>query len=115
MSGSQALASCIRKTSSHCIHLGRPVGLNFRSPTGLGAREISLRKGAEEISCALGPRAKAEFDRSLGFPGGSDGKESVCSAGDSGLIPGSGRSPREGNGNPLQYFCLENCMDSGVW
>ena len=46
-----------------------------------------------------------------GFPGGSDGKVSVCSAGDPGSIPGSGRSPGEGNGNPLQYSCLENPMD----
>ena len=44
----------------------------------------------------------------LGFPDGSDGKASTCNAGDQGLIPGSGRSPREGNGNPLQYSCLEN-------
>ena len=44
----------------------------------------------------------------LGFPGGSDGKESACSVGDLGSIPGSGRSPGEGNGNPLQYSCLEN-------
>ena len=50
-----------------------------------------------------------------GFPGGSDGKESACSVGDLGLIPGSGRSPREGNGNPLQYSCLENPMDGGAW
>ena len=42
-----------------------------------------------------------------GFPGGSDGKESVCNAGDPGLIPGSRRSPGEGNGNPFQYSCLE--------
>ena len=47
-----------------------------------------------------------------GFPGGSDGKESTCSVG---LIPGSGRSPGEGNGNPLQYSCLENPMDRGAW
>ena len=47
----------------------------------------------------------------LGFPGGSDGKASVCNAGDPGSIPGSGRSPGEGNGNPLQYSCLENPMD----
>ena len=46
-----------------------------------------------------------------GFPGGSDGKASACSAGDPGLIPGLGRSPGEGNGNPLQYSCLENSMD----
>ena len=42
----------------------------------------------------------------MGFPGGSDGKELICSAGDPGLIPGSGRSLGEGNGNPLQYSCL---------
>ena len=47
--------------------------------------------------------------------GGSDGKESACSAGDQGSIPGSGRSPGEGNGNPLQYSCLENPMDRGAW
>ena len=46
-----------------------------------------------------------------GFPGGSDGKASAFSARDLGLIPGLGRSPREGNGNPLQYSCLENSMD----
>ena len=50
-----------------------------------------------------------------GFPGGSDGKAAACIAGDLGLIPGSGRSPGEGNGNPLQYSCLENSMDGGVW
>ena len=47
----------------------------------------------------------------MSFPSGSVGKESACNAGDSGLIPGSGRSPGEGNGNPLQYSCLENSMD----
>ena len=50
-----------------------------------------------------------------GFPGGSGGKESACNAGDPGLIPGSGRSPGEGNGNPLQYSRLENSMDRGAW
>ena len=50
-----------------------------------------------------------------GFSGGSDGKKSVCNAGDLGSIPGSGRSPKEGNGNPLQYSCLENPMDGGTW
>ena len=50
-----------------------------------------------------------------GFPGGSDGKESACNSGDPGLIPGLGRSPGEGNGNPLQYSCLENSMDRGTW
>ena len=49
------------------------------------------------------------------FPGGSDSKVSVYNAGDLGLIPGLGRFPGEGNGNPLQYSCLENPMDRGVW
>ena len=51
----------------------------------------------------------------VGFPGGSDGKESACSVGDPGLIPGLGRSPGEGNGYPLQYSCLENFIDRGAW
>ena len=49
------------------------------------------------------------------LPGGSDGKASAYKAGDLGLIPGSGRSPGEGNGKPLQYSCLENLMDGGAW
>ena len=53
--------------------------------------------------------------RERGSPGGSDGKESACNAGDPGLIPGSGRSPGEGNGNPLQYSCLGNPMDREAW
>ena len=51
----------------------------------------------------------------MGFPGGSADKESTCNAGDLGSIPGLGRSPGEGNGNPLQYSCLENLMDRGAW
>ena len=50
-----------------------------------------------------------------GFPRGSVGKESACSAGHPGSIPGFRRSPGEGNGNPLQYSCLENPMDRGTW
>ena len=50
-----------------------------------------------------------------GFPGGSVAKESACNAGDLGLIPGSGRSPGEGNSNPLQYSCLESPMGRGAW
>ena len=51
----------------------------------------------------------------MGFPGGSDGKESACNAGDLSSIPGLGRSPEEWNGNPLQYSCLENSMDREAW
>ena len=51
----------------------------------------------------------------IDFPGGADGKASVYNAGDAGSIPGLGRSPGEGNGNPLQDYCLENPMDRGAW
>ena len=51
----------------------------------------------------------------MDFPGVSDGKASVHNAGDPGSIPGSGRSSGEGNGNPLQYYCLENPKDRGAW
>ena len=50
----------------------------------------------------------------VGFPGDSDGKESACNAGDQGLIPGLGKSPGEGNGNPLQYSRLRNSMNRGA-
>ena len=51
----------------------------------------------------------------MGFPGGSDGKESPCNAGDPGLFRGSKRSPAEGNGKPFQYSCLGNPRDRGAW
>ena len=52
---------------------------------------------------------------STGFSGGLDGKASACNVGDPGSIPGSGRSPGEGHGNPLQYSCLENSTDGKAW
>ena len=51
----------------------------------------------------------------MSFPGGSDGEEYACNAGEQALIPGLGRFPGEGNGDPLQYSCLENPMDGGAW
>ena len=51
----------------------------------------------------------------MGFPGGSDGKESPCNVGDPGSIPESGRSPGEGNDSLLQYSCMENSMDRAAW
>ena len=57
----------------------------------------------------------SNFSESLGFPSGSDGKESACNVGDWGSIPGSGRSPGEGNGYLLQYSCLADSMDRGAW
>ena len=55
------------------------------------------------------------YQQQLGFPGGSDSEESACNVGDLGSIPGLGRSPGGGHGNPLQYPCLENSMDRGAW
>ena len=63
------------------------------------------------------PWGHKDLDRTeqLSFPGGSDGKASAGSVGDLSSIPGSGRSPGEGNGNPLQFSCLENSMDGEAW
>ena len=55
------------------------------------------------------------FIYGVGFPDGSDGKESACNVGDRGSIPGSGRSSGEGNGNSLKYSYLENPIDGGAW
>ena len=74
------------------------------TPVQFLGQEVCLEKGQAATHSSF-----------LGFPGGSDGKESVYNAGDLGLIPGLGRSPGEGNGNPLQYSCLENPMDRGAW
>ena len=71
------------------------------------AGSILLSKGKVAKSRAMGYH--------MGFPGDSDGKESTCNAGDPGLIPQLGRSQGEGNGNPLQYSCLENPTDGGAW
>ena len=93
----------------------------------LGPSELALSRqfvGGKwgSLACLLAPWALLLQGRAHGilpylpyFPGGSAGKESTCNAGDPGLIRSSGRSPREGNGNPLQYFCLGNPMDRGTW
>ena len=57
----------------------------------------------------------ALISHASGFPSGSDGKAAACNVGDLGLIPGLERTPGEGNGNPLQYSCLEYSMDGGAW
>ena len=63
------------------------------------------------VTCKLSMRLYVSID----FPGGSEGKASAYNEGDPGSIPGLGRSPGEGNGNPLQYSCLENPMDREAW
>ena len=73
--------------------------------------------GEEELKSLL-MKVKEESEKiglKLNYPGRSDCKASAYNMGDPGLIPGLGRSPWEGNGNPLQYSCLENPMDGGVW
>ena len=70
-------------------------------------------RATTQVFVVIGPIANSKGRG--GFPGGSDGKESACNARDPDSIPGLGRSPGEGNGNPLQYFCLENSMDRGIW
>ena len=67
----------------------------------------------EGVSTGLGPQNSVLPN--WGCPGGSDNKESSCNAGDPGSIPGSGRSPGEGNSNPFQYSCLENPLDREAW
>ena len=71
---------------------------------------MSFRKDEWLVLCRISAGLRMK-----GFPGGSDSKESTCSVRDWGSIPGLGRSPGEGNGNPLQYSCLENSMDKGDW
>ena len=61
------------------------------------------------------PKICIEPQTPRGFPDGSDSNASACNAGDLGSICGSGRSPQEGNSNPLQYSCLQNSMDGGAW
>ena len=69
----------------------------------------------EWVAISFSRRSSRLRDWTQVFPGGSDGKESSCNVGDPGSIPGLGKSPGEGNGNPLQYSCLDNPMDRGAW
>ena len=76
-------------------------------------KKISLEKSSNS-SKVIWWEVAGIRKHSEGFPGGSDSKESACNAGDLGLIPGLGRSPGEGNGNPLQYSGLENSRERGA-
>ena len=71
-------------------------------------------KFAGILSAALS-QLQGTSTKDTGFPRSSVSKESACNAGDLGSISGLGRSPGEGNGNPLKYSCLENPMDKGAW
>ena len=86
---------------------GRGTRDQISNITGSSKKQESSRKTS--ISALL------TMPKPLEFPGSSEDKASTCHAGDQGSIPGLGRSPGEGNGNPLQYSCLENPMDRGAW
>ena len=75
----------------------------------LGPKEQQLLKSCDKRGLGLLQRNQCDF------PGGSEVKVSAWNSGDLGSIPGLGRSPGEGNGNPLQYSCLENPMEGGAW
>ena len=94
------------RDSGVCSNLWRPLAHSHISPILLLHMVVSL--------CLLLMRKSVTFDEEF-FPGGSEGKASACDAEDPGSIPGLGRSPGEGNGNPIQYSCLENPMDRGAW
>ena len=96
---------------------------------GNPSTQLLIRKGPPSVSYSGGRTRKSRWIpmaessnlqnqlllQWLSFPGGSEVKASAPNAGDLGSIPGLGRSPGEGNGNPLQYSCLENPMDGGAW
>ena len=93
-----------------CILRNLYAGQEATVRTGHGTTDwFQIGKGVHQ-SCVLLP---CLFN--LSFPGGSDGKVSACDVGDPGLIPGPGKSSGEGNGNPLQYSCLDNPVDGGAW
>ena len=83
---------------------------SFEKTLMLGKIEGGWRRGRQRLRWLDGIT-----DRQQNEKGGSDGKVSVYNVGDLGSIPGLGRSSGEGNGNPLQYSCLENPMDKGAW
>ena len=84
-------------------------GSEFEQAPGDGERQESL------VCCSPWGHKELDTTEQLNNAGDSEVKASACNAGDLGSIPGSGRSPGEGNGNPLQYSCLENPMDGGAW
>ena len=108
-------------TSSECLHCHTSARFESHSPLlALSANSyVTLGKlldFSEAVSSCVNCQPQNIPHRGLhmGFPGDSEGKESACNEGDMGLIPGSGRYPREGNDNPLQYSYLENSMDRGA-
>ena len=103
------------------VRLGRTFNAKNKENLNLFTRQQSLlskeKKESQKkfTSKYLSSSAKMKHRTFFYYPDGSDGKESTCNVGDLGLIPEWERSPGEGNGNPLQYSCLENPTDGGAW
>ena len=95
-----------------CLRRGAPRA--DRDHPSVGRRDTGLRP-SDKLWEAYWVLLFEFWPLEAGFPGGSDSKECTCDVGDLGSIPGSRRSPGEGNGNPLQYSCLENPMGRGAW
>ena len=96
----------------------RECGTNLetlKSSTGLCKKGFNYSPDQKQKTGIDKALIRVSFSSIQGFPGGSEGKASACNAGDLGWIPRSGRSPGEGNGNPLQYSCLENPIDRETW
>ena len=97
------------------LHLKTLVGVNFYQNFFLPFLQWSYFFSLILLMCKLYWLIWGCYINFWGFPGGSEGKASAYNAGDLGSIPGSGRSPGEGNGNPLLYSCLENPVAGGAW
>ena len=107
----QSLPRFPRGSAAFSLHILGPTADHLARPT-LGVSLLACLSNKQEPGSQRSCHIHLETIHA-GSPGGSDSKASACSAGDLVLIPGSGRPPGEGNGNPLQYSCLENSMDRG--
>ena len=92
-----------------------PLEKEIATHSSILAWEIPWTEEPGRLQSMGSQRVKHNLVTKQGFPHSSVGKESTCNAGDLGSIPGLGRSPGEGNANPLQYSCLGNSMDRGAW
>ena len=88
--------------------------MDVRSPLWGGCEYKGLTQRVGVMGCQVSSGFRSSY-MCMSFPGGSEVKASACNEGDLGSIPGLGGSPGEGNGNPLQYSCLENPMDGEAW
>ena len=102
-------------TKSYFIHQFCQIGLTFANHTGVNEHVNDGQSQCVPVFSQLPLRNGTWLLETEGLPCGSAGKEPACYGGDPDSIPGLGRSPGEGNGIPLRYYCLENPMDRGAW